>query len=35
VYTDDYGLCDPWHYDAEGEYSLGIRFARALWEELK
>ena len=28
--TDDYKLCDPWHYDTEGMISLGQRFAKAM-----
>jgi len=28
--TDDYKLCDPWHYDTAGMVSLGERFARAM-----
>jgi hypothetical protein len=28
--TDDYKMCDPWHYDTEGMVSLGERFARAM-----
>ena len=28
--TDDYGQCDPWHYDTPGMVSLGQRFARAM-----
>lgn len=32
--TDDYGMCDPWHYDAPGMISLGERFAKAMEELL-
>ena len=28
--TDDYKLCDPWHYDTQGMISLGERFAKAM-----
>lgn len=28
--TDDYGMCDPWHYDTPGMVSLGERFAKAM-----
>jgi hypothetical protein len=28
--TDDYGMCDPWHYDTPGMVSLGQRFAKAM-----
>ncbi len=28
--TDDYGMCDPWHYDTAGMVSLGERFAAAM-----
>jgi alpha-galactosidase len=28
--TDDYGMCDPWHYDTPGMVSLGERFADAM-----
>ncbi len=28
--TDDYKLCDPWHYDTQGMVSLGERFAKAM-----
>jgi hypothetical protein len=28
--TDDYGMCDPWHYDTPGMISLGERFAEAM-----
>jgi len=30
--TDDYRLCDPWHYDTAGMVSLGERFAKAMKE---
>jgi len=30
--TDDYGQCDPWHYDTPGMVSLGQRFAKAMKE---
>ncbi len=30
--TDDYKLCDPWHYDTAGMLSLGERFAKAMKE---
>ncbi len=28
--TDDYGYSDPWHYDAAGQKSLGIKFANQM-----
>ena len=28
--TEDYGACDPWHYDTPGMISLGERFAKAM-----
>ena len=28
--TDDYKMCDPWHYDTAGMVSLGERFAQAM-----
>lgn len=28
--TDDYKMCDPWHYDTAGMVSLGERFAEAM-----
>lgn len=30
--TDDYKMCDPWHYDTAGMMSLGERFAKAMKE---
>ena len=30
VSTDDYGYCDPWHYDSAGYLDLGVQFANAL-----
>lgn len=30
--TDDYKMCDPWHYDTAGMISLGERFAKAMKE---
>ena len=28
--TDNYGYCDPWHYDAAGQKDLGIQFANQI-----
>ena len=30
VSTDDYGYCDPWHYDSAGYLDLGVQFANTL-----
>ena len=35
VKTTDYLLCDPYHYDAGGQLSLGKRFASKIYELLK
>ena len=35
VKTADYLLCDPYHYDAAGQLSLGKRFASKMYELLK